>query len=1303
LASAIYAETYPKVDISGYKKWEYKNASVDPAANYFLGLTHLGGFTPFSTGPWQERLKLKVQAQLHEKLAVSYDIEQQPEAPDKYNVKLTYDDKHELTFGDFNAEFSGNEFASTTKVLNGMMITSRDQDYNLMFIPSAKFKSQTQPLTKQNGRNAKGPYSLGHGSIIEGTERIQLNGAALERNKDYIINYLDGTVTFTRIIFSTDEFAYSYDYTNVADLFGPIISQKDFMGFQGRVKIDPYSWTQRRPKAKPAVDSAAETFPKGEGEEEEIGHYQLKNHPVVRFSEVLTYQGKILTKDKDYVIKYEEGKIDLLLSSLPRREDPLSVSYNYRKTEAVEEILPGEGSRGPYVLANQNLVPQSEEITIDHRALSGNFDYMIDYESGRIIFNFTVPNTSAIKVKYQYASFELPPPPPPPKIAQQLTLGASYLKESAKPGVGEFTANYSEPAIKASDIIANDQTIYLSHYPLVPTSEGGTFVLTAGGIDLVYGVDYMIPTVEADPSTGRARTIPPTRLAYLNDRMDFTDGWDTGTVKILTTLEATAEVQATYTYRKSVFGRYAGAGSGSRGPYYISNYRNIIPGTEKVEVWETGTKNAVTYTRNSSFEPDAGNTGYSINYYKENPYLTFNQELFPDQSFSVTFQYAPPVPAVGNIAQELTGFDAGYKLGDLLELKTDYAFSKTGKVTATVSTVETFVFTAPASKVRVRTNVRENSEKVYINNYLRNRDIDYAIDYTSGNIVFYYITLNAGDTVTVDYQYYDPGGIIQASEKVGHARKYEAKSTLGALTMAYLDRSIDHDFNPLGGTVIGIGSRYKDFSAAFAPNFHGLNLGTAYRETADPLPGSRESFTREYDRRYSLGINPFAMADMSLSLRNYEKKGDLSTADSQQNEYAGSLTPRELRFWLLSYRQKYDGKLIDARDLLQKSFARNKYFHTSQGVGLPRINAGADFEYSDNYTLSDYQTTLEARSNWETVKDLAYDLSLDLTARPVQRWTAYAKLINHESLTQAPASTRLETRNITYRTELVPIRILNLRYERNRQETPSVLVAGKNPMNEKSTSNVSLTPFSNFSTGWEHTENADVHDTGKESSGLSNTYSAKWTIISTQVIRLDSVFSQQDIASTAPSGTWDAVRSDQNIFTQDYNLFLTPNPVLSIAPGFTQVDYKNETWGQTPLEARSQTARINLTCKPLPRLSASGNYDLKVTSTSTLSPREKRTLNLQAGYKVLDWGEAVYSYDHEHNEGEVVAGGTIPNINYTKISRALGFNFGIPQDNPILSAIVLGLSYKVVTFENHLNAGEDLTASLLSFEGTLSF
>ena len=126
------------------KNGSTQQVDVDPNSNYFAGLTQLGGYYPtFSGGPWQERLQLRILGQLSPNLSVAYDLEQQPETPEKFDVKVKYYN-NELTFGDFNANFAGNEFVSTSKDLNGVMFTAKDSWYDVVAVPSAKLKSQTQ-------------------------------------------------------------------------------------------------------------------------------------------------------------------------------------------------------------------------------------------------------------------------------------------------------------------------------------------------------------------------------------------------------------------------------------------------------------------------------------------------------------------------------------------------------------------------------------------------------------------------------------------------------------------------------------------------------------------------------------------------------------------------------------------------------------------------------------------------------------------------------------------------------------------------------------------------------------------------------------------------------------------------------------------------------------------------------------------------------------------------------------------------------------------------------------------------------
>ncbi|MFA6548961.1 MAG: hypothetical protein WCT39_03410, partial [Candidatus Margulisiibacteriota bacterium] len=338
------AGSYPQVDISGYKKWEYKKVEVSPQRNYFSGLTQLGGYYPTLTGgPLQERLQLKIMGELSKDLSVTYDLEQQPEIPERYDVKVKYFN-NELTFGDFSANFTGNEFTAASKFLNGVMLTSKDSWYDVIAVPSAKLKSQTQNLTTQQGNNTKGPYNLGHGSIVEGSERIELNNILLFRNVDYTIDYFEGKVTFNRLLSQLDQFKYSFEYTNVIDLFFPSLSKRDFIGLQSRFTFNPEEFGQPELKPEPLINSNREVFPSSatsEVEEASSGLFYLANAPLVEFSEKITFMGTELKRNEDYLLRYNTGELKLLTRFLPTSSETLAIEYSYYQTSSESESIPG--------------------------------------------------------------------------------------------------------------------------------------------------------------------------------------------------------------------------------------------------------------------------------------------------------------------------------------------------------------------------------------------------------------------------------------------------------------------------------------------------------------------------------------------------------------------------------------------------------------------------------------------------------------------------------------------------------------------------------------------------------------------------------------------------------------------------------------------------------------------------------------------------------------------------------------------------------------------------------------------------
>ncbi len=1468
------AQTYPQIDIIGYKKYEYRDIKVNPTKNYFLGLTHIGGYYGYTAGPLQQWLSLKIIGRLTERLSVSYDVEQQPEMPDRTNVKVTYD-KTELTFGDITATFGENEFASTTKFLNGVMLTSKDTSYGLTLVPSAKIRSYTQSLTSQRGTNSKGPYSLGHGGIIEGSEAIELNGVRLTRGIDYTIDYFEGKVEFTRILTPSDEFKYTYEYSSILDLFFPALSKRDFFGFRGRLTFEPT--LRPAPRAEPKIKSDIQSFPTiiikplrevtkeatistfeiravsaegagailinkipvivfhdieglGNGHpraqivaerikklidkgisaeairmevfagdyvgianeeviftvdireaeinnlspkelckkwimalkktlsypikvttyivsfeaapftedeiarlgDESTGLYQLDNLPLVRFSEKLAFKGSTLKKDIDYIINYDRGYIKLLTPSLPGSIETLSVSYQYYDTSGETETFFGTGSKGPYNLKHAQIVEGTERVFVDELPYVRDLDYTIDYVSGKVTFSFKILSTQTIAIKYKYVIIITPPPPPTPPAPQLVSIGGTYLKESAKKGAGAPTTTKIE--IKTgSDIISNNYTLYLQNFPLPSTTEA-QLLIKLNGIPLSWEADYIVPTTEAEAGTGYARVIPSTRLAYINDKYDLSDGYTTGTIKFFKPLLPTDEVSVLYTYKRSLLERASGSGKGSVGPYYIRdytiNYRNIVPGSEIVQIWTQGAGDVITLTRNSS--PDVADGNYSINYYKDSPYITFNNPLPTDKNFAIVFNYVPVSAFIGqDVIHDIKAADISYKGNQFgMDIKGDFSFaqSQTTLTYISVSTVETFAGNGGKTYQLHSTisDIIEDSERVYVNGLLRNKDIDYFINYNKpGTINFFYITPGTVDAISVEYDYQSFAGISTEQKiKPGEAKRgsINVNNVFGTLDLFYEGKKIDPDFTPMGGTAIKMGSEYQGYKGIFR-GFSGITLTADLKRRLDQLTSlERDKFLHSDDLVISGDTNPYGIG-LNFNYRKYDTLDDVlrstPTTEAQQHKHdtslqswGGSITPSSIKLGNIIWANKNDLRRTisegDTVDKINPTKAIIDYLHTNNSFRLdPRVTYTLDFQFSEPKTLT-YEAggTNEVLSEHSITRDLSNDLTLDLTVKPIQRFYATVRLSNYREEKFKPISMLRETKNETEHADLIPVSQVSIGFDRNRQETLSVIVAGRNPMSERTALNTKYSPLSILTFSWNGAWDSSLQESGAETKGRSNNYSIEWLPISLYQLTLSTRLNTYDRASEVTQPTLARTETLTKSLSGNYDLTYNPFPIpiLTLAAGIGHENFWNLV---KPEERKTETfnitGRTGITYKPMPELELSGNFTQKITEdrAGNLGRRLKNVIDLHCGYNIFN-GTLNLDFEHEYNGGEVLAG-SLSDLDYAKKTSSIGFESTLTQPAMILSSIVLRALWKQVIYENYKNHGDDFLAHLFAIEGTLNF
>jgi hypothetical protein len=344
-----------------------------------------------------------------------------------------------------------------------------------------------------------------------------------------------------------------------------------------------------------------------------------------------------------------------------------------------------------------------------------------------------------------------------------------------------------------------------------------------------------------------------------------------------------------------------------------------------------------------------------------------------------------------------------------------------------------------------------------------------------------------------------------------------------------------------------------------------------------------------------------------------------------------SLTPPELKRGQLTFNHKYDfSQTVSVNDYLRdsNSYSENKisFFHGNGNFKFTdRLSGAVDYQLSEpritalKQGTSEANPTLEALSSHTLAQDTAYNLSLDLTPRFLQKLTFVFNLLDHKDTiltSNFNATTEsFTTRNETYHSDLNPFSTLSTSFDHNRQERTSYIIGGVNPKSERSGENVRYTPLSWLATGWTGTQSESIPETGvqNKTTGNSNGYDVDWLPVSLSAFKLSSHFSLADNTQTAPSGTVEPIKTETDSFSQNYTIDFIPHPIIPMTLGLTKENYKNKNnhpiaSSRIDTETDNQTINFGFTVSPVTRISLNSNYNRKTTrilKDLTLTPQER--------------------------------------------------------------------------------------------------
>ena len=172
------------------------------------------------------RYDIQLDGKLDKDTDVKYSIQKEPDFPGNYNVYIKKKET-EITFGDFNTQYSSGAFLNIEKYLNGVQVESSQGQWSGK---ATIGKEKSEPQKYETYGNGGRKYKVGKSFLLEGSVNVYLNNVSLTENKDYSVNYYDGSITFVKNITKVDYIKVIYEFTNPIQDFIPSLSRKNFTG-----------------------------------------------------------------------------------------------------------------------------------------------------------------------------------------------------------------------------------------------------------------------------------------------------------------------------------------------------------------------------------------------------------------------------------------------------------------------------------------------------------------------------------------------------------------------------------------------------------------------------------------------------------------------------------------------------------------------------------------------------------------------------------------------------------------------------------------------------------------------------------------------------------------------------------------------------------------------------------------------------------------------------------------------------------------------------------------------------------------
>lgn len=737
------------------------------------------------TGPLRRDIRyyIDVEGRFNRDLSIYFSVSQEPDFPMLTDIRLRYKNS-ELQFGQFDATFSNGAFLNLTRSLEGIKYTNFEP--NKWSAIAVQGQERSKPKKVDFEGNGSRRYTLPNKNVLDDSVTVFVNN---NKVYDYTINYSEGIIDFHSPKTNDQFIEVLYEFTNpIADLL-PILNRKTLIGGEFHWNDKQAARYERVIKTKTIIlhdPNNAEHLPKQ--------FYQLDDYPVVVGSETLKLNRTKLRAPFDYYLDHLDGTVRLIGLDF-FDSDTLEFSYDYYESDTISETVVGTNSRGPYFLQKGDIIAESVIIKSNDVLLRENYDYRLDYTSGKLYFNYLISETDKVSVTYKAIKTQLIEPT---ASDTNLKIGVTYLNEFVKPDEDDTFSRQTDTVSAGSLSVSGN--IYRTLQSPFESSCTDDIIVTVGGVQLTNGTDYNIA------STYR------------------------GEIELSSSVTVSGDVAITYDYIQDADGFVflSGISGRTNQPYisgvdsgfelenipvkYLSVDRIILTGTAGGQPLDELIIGEESY--DVSYEEDG--TQLSIRF-KQRGVDDLNQSLesgldhYPDNgtTMRIFYKYTLTNQAnQGNIDQKTYGITVSVKPMENWTISGEFATAENNFSFNEVDAIETLAGQGIDNHIYKLTKnngnpLVENSETIKILNPLNDRVLNRAADYylnpDLGTIRFKSFTPSPSDNIEITFRYFDKSDTARAGQtNRDNTIKLGSAVSVGDVSISGHYLNVDKNFTPVG-------------------------------------------------------------------------------------------------------------------------------------------------------------------------------------------------------------------------------------------------------------------------------------------------------------------------------------------------------------------------------------------------------------------------------------------------------------------------------------------------------------------------